>query len=128
MQYLLEADDPQGSPRAASSSVAASSLEEEIKQRVQYLYDRYANYPALAGLNLFDELHRSYFGRLRSAKDEVELKFEGEELPYVNIWPSYASPRAPAAHLRIRGPRQRGASAARSEGVQGGQLGENGQR
>jgi len=94
MQYLLEDHDPQGSPRAASSSVSASSLEEDIRLRVQYLHDRYANYPALAGLNLFDEPHRSYFGRLRLAKDEVELKFEGEELPYVNIWPSYASPRA----------------------------------
>ena len=31
---------------------------------------------------------------MRLAKDEVELRFEGEELPYVNIWPSYASPSA----------------------------------
>ena len=94
MQHLLEEDDPRESPRAASSSVAASSLEEEIKLRVQYLHDRYANYPALAGLNLFDEPHRSYFGRLRLAKDEVEQQFAGAELPYVNIWPSYASPNA----------------------------------
>jgi hypothetical protein len=31
---------------------------------------------------------------LRLAKDEVERQFAGEELPYVNIWPSYASPSA----------------------------------
>jgi hypothetical protein len=50
----------------------------------------YGAYPALAGLNLYDEPSRALFGIVGYAKEAIR-GLAAEQLPYVNIWPSYAS-------------------------------------
>lgn len=84
MRYLLAREEPQ----SASRTVAATPRE-VVRQRVQELRAKYGGSPALAGLNLYDEPHRSLFDILEFAKNEVLQRFSGEQLPYVNVWPSY---------------------------------------
>ena len=48
---------------------------------------------ALAGILLDDEPGKSLFSILQFAKAEVRRVFGGDELPYVNVWPSHASPK-----------------------------------
>jgi len=50
----------------------------------------YGEHQALAGLNLYDEPSRALFGIVGYA-NEVLQGLAAEQLPYVNIWPSYAS-------------------------------------
>lgn len=96
MQYMNEQDDPASAPDGTASNLALSTVQERIEQRVQELQERYGtNYPALAGINLFDEPHKSMFGRLKFAGTEVREQFPiGRNLPYANVYPSYAARRA----------------------------------
>ncbi len=90
-QSALQAITEQDSPKDLQAQAAAEP--ETVSQRIQHLYTEFGNHPALAGLLLYDEPRRSQFGILRDAKNEVEQQFGGDELPYVNVWPSYASPK-----------------------------------
>ena len=87
LQVLNEQDSPQDLRAQAAADRTA------VSQRVQELYDLFGQHPALAGILLYDEPGRSMFPDLRFAKEEVERVFGGDELPYVNVWPSYASTR-----------------------------------
>jgi hypothetical protein len=89
MRYLLA----QSETRPASRAISTASRE-AVRQRIGELRARYGGAPALAGLNLYDEPHRSLFGTLGFAKEEVLRRFSGGRLPYVNVWPSYASSSA----------------------------------
>jgi hypothetical protein len=98
MQYMIEQDDPAPAPDGTVSDLALSDLQQKIRERVQYLRDRYAppemstDYPALAGINLFDEPSKKVFGRLKFAKIEVSDRFaDDRDLPYANFLPSYAA-------------------------------------
>lgn len=93
MQRLLEQDEPQ-QPSGAASEPSATSLRGQIRQRVEYLLNRYGGKPALAGFNLYDESHRSMFGLLGFAKSEVTEQSGGSQLPCANIWPSHTASSA----------------------------------
>ena len=90
-QSALQAITEQDSPQDLQAQAAADP--DAVSQRIQDLYTRFGNHPALAGLLLYDEPHRSLFGILRHAKEQVEQKVGGGDLPYVNVWPSHASPK-----------------------------------
>ena len=89
-QGALQALTEQNSPQDLQAQAAADP--DAVSQRIQDLYTRFGNHPALAGLLLYDEPHRSLFRILRHAKEQVEQKAGGGDLPYVNVWPSHASP------------------------------------
>jgi hypothetical protein len=72
------------------SSEATSDPREEVRLRIKRLLNLYAEYPALAGLNLYDEPSRDLFGIVGYAR-EVLQGLAPNELPYMNVWPSYAS-------------------------------------
>lgn len=93
MQYMNEQDDPPSSPDGTVSGLALSDVQQMIRERVQVLQDRYgAAYPALAGINLFDEPSKKMFKRLKFAKTEVREQFaDDRDLPYANVLPSYAA-------------------------------------
>lgn len=91
-------DITSGLREQAASSTAPDSGEEarkDVSRRIQLLLRRYKEYPpgnpALAGLNLFDEPNSNLFGILGFAREEVLKWSGGEQLPYINVWPSYAS-------------------------------------
>jgi hypothetical protein len=69
----------------------SSDPSEEVRLRIQQLLQRYAaEYPAaLAGLVLIDEPSRAMFETVGYAR-EVLQELAPEQLPYVNVWPSYA--------------------------------------
>ncbi len=90
-QSALQAITEQDSSQDLQAQAAADP--ETVNQRIQALHTLFGNDPALAGLLLYDEPGRSLFGTLRQAKNEVERVFGDGELPYVNVWPSHASPR-----------------------------------
>ena len=89
LQALTEQDSQQDVQAQAAADRQA------ITRRIEELRAEFGNgeYPALAGIFLYDEPGKSLFPTLQFAKEEVERVFAGEELPYVNAWPSYASPR-----------------------------------
>ena len=91
LQALTEQDSPQDIQAQAAADPGA------VTQRIRELYERFGNNPALAGLLLYDEPGRSLFPTLKSAREEVEKQMGqqrvGEDLPYVNVWPSHASPQ-----------------------------------
>lgn len=90
-QTALEALTEQDSPQDLQAQAAADPG--AVSQRISALYSAFGNHPALAGLLLYDEPGRSLFGILRGAKEQVEQQAGGRDLPYVNVWPSHASPR-----------------------------------
>lgn len=63
---------------------------DDVKQRVQELVASYGGHPALAGINLYDEPKASMFGLVNTARTELQTSAP-DELPYINVWPSYAS-------------------------------------
>ncbi|HEX6708817.1 MAG TPA: hypothetical protein VF068_00670 [Rubrobacter sp.] len=81
MQSLLEQEGTEFRAAAVSS--------DEVKQRVQELVATYSTYPAFAGINIYDEPETSMFGLVNAAEDELRTSPSGE-LPYINVWPSYA--------------------------------------
>lgn len=86
LRFLLAQDEePQRRFQAAGDPKA------EIRQRIGELLERYGGYPALEGVNLFDEPPRQMFEPVDYAK-AVLKDYTPELLPYVNVWPSYASP------------------------------------
>ena len=87
LQALAEQDSQQDFQAQAAADRPA------ITQRIRELVTEFGGRPALAGILLYDEPGRSLFPTLRFAKEEVERMFGDDELPYVNAWPSYASPR-----------------------------------
>ncbi len=93
LQALTEQDSRQDLQAQAAANRAA------ITQRLQELYSGSEGRPGfgqrrgLAGIFVYDEPGRTLFADLKFAKEEVERVFGGGELPYVNVWPSYASPK-----------------------------------
>jgi hypothetical protein len=87
MQEVIEEASPD-----TVSATGTGSLEDQIRQQIQHLHDRFATFPSLGGIHLYDEPHKRLFGRLAFAKNEVLGQFAREELPYINVWPSHASP------------------------------------
>ena len=87
MRYLLARDEPRQASRALSTGTSRA----EVRQRIQKLRTKYGESPALTGINLYDEPHRSLFDILEFAKDEVRWLFSDGQMPYVNVWPSYVS-------------------------------------
>ena len=94
---LLRQTIAKGKPRPSTSratpeitSEATSDPREEVRLRIRRLLKLYARYSALAGLNLYDEPSRDLFGIVGYAR-EVLKGVAPNELPYVNVWPSYAS-------------------------------------
>ncbi len=71
----------------------AAGSQDAVRQRMAELRTELGDHPALAGIALYDEPGTSLFGTLRYAKSQVAEQFGPDELPYVNVWPSYASPR-----------------------------------
>jgi len=90
-QGVLQALTEQDSSQDLQAQAAADP--ETVRQRIEVIYEEFGAHPALAGLLLYDEPHRSLFGILRYAKELVEQQQAGRDLPYVNVWPSHASPR-----------------------------------
>ena len=93
-------EEPQGVMQALTEQDSTRDLQAQaaadpgtVSRRIRDLYTRFGTHPALAGLLLYDEPHRSLFGVLRHAKEQVEQQRSGEDLPYVNVWPSHASPK-----------------------------------
>jgi hypothetical protein len=100
MRYLLEQEGTEASSRTASEPgerdgtySAAASTEDEVSLRIQELLNLHAGNPALAGLNLYDEPGSDLFQILGVARQALQNQAPGE-LPYVNVWPSYAHPSA----------------------------------
>jgi hypothetical protein len=62
----------------------------EVRHRIQLLLRRYGGNTALAGLNLYDEPTRQMFGLVGYAREALQ-GLAPNQLPYVNIWPSYVS-------------------------------------
>lgn len=92
MSLLREQDIEEEFDGGGSRSFnAASAVSPE--ERVGELFDSYGRHPALSGVNLFDEPHASYFGRLARAKNALRSR-DGGLLPHVNVWPSHTSPSA----------------------------------
>jgi hypothetical protein len=90
MQSLVEQEEGPG-PEFRAAAVSG----DEVKQRVQYLVETYSTptYPAFAGINIYDEPKTSMFGLVNAAEEELRTSAP-DELPYVNVWPSYAFPSA----------------------------------
>ncbi len=100
MRYLLEQADPAPASRTTSEPgeqdttyAATGSTEDEVRLRIQEILDLHGGNPALAGLNLYDEPGSSLFRILGVARQVMQNRAP-RELPYVNVWPSYASPSA----------------------------------
>jgi hypothetical protein len=101
----VEQEEPQGVLQALTEpsgefQAQAVGSREAISRRVAELanefgreFDGLPEYPALAGISLHDEPGTSLFGNLRYAKEQVAQRFGTDELPHVNVWPSYASRR-----------------------------------
>ena len=87
LQALAEQDSQQDVQAQAAGDRTA------ITQRVQELYASFGERSGLAGVFLYDEPGKTLLPALRFAREEVERVFGGDELPYVNAWPSYASPK-----------------------------------
>jgi hypothetical protein len=94
---LLRQTIANGKPRPSTSRAtpeitaeSTSDPREEVRLRIKRLLNLYAEYPALAGLNLYDEPSRDLFGIVGYAR-EVLRGLAPNELPYANVWPSYAS-------------------------------------
>jgi hypothetical protein len=67
--------------------------QDAVTKRLERLLGDHGAHQALAGLNLYDEPNSRLFGILAYAKRELQ-RLAPEELPYINVWPSYAAPRA----------------------------------
>ena len=100
MRYLLEQEGAEASSRTASGPgeqegtySTAATTEDEVRLRIEELLDLHAGNPALAGLNLYDEPGSGLFRILGVARQALQNRAPGE-LPYVNVWPSYAHPDA----------------------------------
>ena len=100
MQYLLEQEGPEPGSRSASEPgeqdstySAAGTAEDEVRLRIQELLDLYEGSPALAGLNLYDEPGSGLFRILGVARQTMRHRAP-REMPYANVWPSYASTSA----------------------------------
>ena len=100
MQYLLEqAESEPASSKTSEPSdkgpsyTAAGTTEDEVRLRIRELLDLFGDNPALAGLNLYDEPGSSLFGILAVARRALQRQAP-RELPYINVWPSYASSSA----------------------------------
>ena len=100
MQYLLEQAESEPASRRTSKPneqdtpySAAGTTEDELRLRIRELLDLFGNSPALAGLNLYDEPSSRLFGILALARQALQ-RHAPEELPYINVWPSYASSSA----------------------------------
>ena len=90
---LLRQTFTNGKPRPSTSRTtpeATPDPRDEVRLRIKRLLNLYTGYPALAGLNLYDEPSRDLFGIVGYAR-EVLQGLAPNELPYVNVWPSYAS-------------------------------------
>jgi hypothetical protein len=89
MQRLLTRGNA-GSTSHTTTSVSSTDSRKNVRLRILRLMELYGGYPALAGLNLYDEPSRAQFGIVGYAKEVIQ-GFAAKQLPYVNIWPSYAS-------------------------------------
>ena len=94
---LLRQTIANGKPRPSTSRAtreitpeATSDPREEVRLRIQQLLKLYARYSALAGLNLYDEPSRDGFGIVGYTREALQ-GLAPDKLPYVNVWPSYAS-------------------------------------
>lgn len=86
-------EDGGGESRAFEVS---GDAREEIRERITAILDLHGDSPALAGVNLYDEPGAGLFGNIAHAKNVLQ-ELDGTLLPYVNVWPSYASPAAMGA-------------------------------
>ena len=95
-ESVLQALTEQGSQQDVSAK-ATTDRQTAITRRLETLRGELLENPqhlsALAGILLDDEPGRSLFSTLRFAKGELERVFGDGELPYVNVWPSHASPK-----------------------------------
>ncbi|HET6659764.1 MAG TPA: hypothetical protein VFH16_07605 [Rubrobacter sp.] len=86
MQRLLT----RGNTGSTSRATTSATSREDLRLRLLRLMELYGRHRALAGLSLYDEPSRVQFGIVGDAKEVLE-GLAAEQLPYVNIWPSYAS-------------------------------------
>jgi len=89
LQFLLTDNILQN----AVNGEVSPDRQEAVTKRLENLLDDYGTSPALAGLNLYDEPNSRLFGILAYTKGELQ-RLAPQELPYVNVWPSYAAPKA----------------------------------
>jgi hypothetical protein len=89
MQRLLTRGTTRSTSRT-TTSVSFTDSRGNVRRRIVRLRELYGGYPALAGLNLYDEPSRALFGIVEYAR-EVLQGLAVQQLPFVNIWPSYAS-------------------------------------
>lgn len=87
LQALTEQDSQQDIRAQAAADRAT------VTQRLEELNAEFGQRRGLAGIFLYDEPGRTLFSDLRFARQEVGRIFGPDELPYVNVWPSYASPK-----------------------------------
>lgn len=93
-------EEPQGVLQALAEEESSGPVQaraaggqDAVRQRIAELQTEFGGRSALSGVALYDEPGTSLFGILRYAKNQVQEQFGPDELPYVNVWPSYASPR-----------------------------------
>jgi hypothetical protein len=79
-----------GSTSHTTTRVTSADSRDNVRLRILRLMDLYGGHRALAGLSLYDEPSRAQFGIVGYAKEVLE-GLAAEQLPYVNIWPSYTS-------------------------------------
>jgi hypothetical protein len=94
MRYLLDSveSEPDSGAEGEVTPEAIPGPKEELSDRIQLLWKRFGGYPALAGLSLYDEPNSRLFGILGFDKEVVLRQWASGQLPYINVWPSYASP------------------------------------
>lgn len=89
MQRLLTRDNPH-STTLATADVTSTDPQRQVRLRIELLVQLYGGHPALSRLNLYDEPTRAMFGIVGYTR-QVLQGLAAEQLPYLNVWPSYAS-------------------------------------
>jgi hypothetical protein len=89
MQHLLTRDNPH-STTLTTADVTSTDPQRQVRLRIELLMQLYGGHLALSGLNLYDEPSRAMFGIVGYARQSLQ-GLAAEQLPYVNVWPSYAS-------------------------------------
>ncbi len=90
-ELRLEEDREDGGGSRTFDAESGSRV--AIRDRIAEILETHGDSPALAGINLYDEPKANLFGKVAYAKDFLR-ELDADLLPYVNVWPSYASPAA----------------------------------
>lgn len=93
MRYLLDREKPESASSSSGDYFSAQATPDDVRQRVErLLLELYKSddYPALSGLNLYDEPPRKLFASLGYARGVMQ-QIAPKKLPYVIALPSYVT-------------------------------------